>query len=109
MIDILDGKLLYDKVDGMRKERGWTIYELAKNAAVSPVTIYNWRDRHSLPTLALLEAICAAFRITVVDFLTDDEERAVLNEEQRELVRLWNGLTAPKKKVLLDLMKTLNS
>ena len=35
MLDLLDGKELYGKVDSLRAERGWTIYELAKQAGVS--------------------------------------------------------------------------
>ena len=39
MLNLLDGKEIYDKVDALRKKKGWTIYELAKNAGVAPTTI----------------------------------------------------------------------
>lgn len=107
MLDLLDGKQIYDKVDALRLEKGWTIYELAKKAGVAPTTIYNWRDRLSSPTLSLLEAVCSAFKITVIDFLLNEDELTALTEEQKELIRLWNTLTSAQKKSILNLMKSI--
>ncbi|MCI8499673.1 MAG: helix-turn-helix transcriptional regulator [Clostridia bacterium] len=107
MLDLLDGKQIYDKVDALRLEKGWTIYELAKKAGVAPTTIYNWRDRLSSPTLSLLEAVCSAFEITVIDFLLNEDELMALTEEQKELIRVWNTLTGAQKKSILNLMKSI--
>ncbi|MCM1439746.1 MAG: helix-turn-helix domain-containing protein [Roseburia sp.] len=81
MLDILDGKEIYKKVDDLRLGKGWTIYELAKKAGVSPTTIYNWRDRGSSPTLALLDAVCSAFEISVISLLINEEDLSALSEE----------------------------
>lgn len=107
MLDLLDGKEIYDKVDSLRLEKGWTIYELAKKAGVAPTTIYNWRDRLSSPTLSLLEAVCSALEITVVDFLLNEDELIALTEEQKELMRLWNTLSCEQKKSIINLMKSM--
>lgn len=107
MLDILDGKVIYDKVDALRLEKGWTIYELAKKAGVAPTTIYNWRDRLSSPTLSLLEAVCSAFEITVIDFLLNEDELIALTEGQKELMRLWNTLSSEQKKSIINLMKSM--
>lgn len=107
MLDLLDGKQIYDKVDALRLEKGWTIYELAKKAGVAPTTIYNWRDRLSSPTLSLLEAVCSAFEITVIDFLLNEDELMALTEVQKELIRVWNTLTGAQKKSILNLMKSI--
>lgn len=107
MLDILNAKEIYDKVDALRIKRGWTIYELAKEAGVSPTTIYNWRDRLSSPSLSLLDSVCYAFGITVIDFLLDEEELTSMTDEQRELIRLWNTLSAEQKKSILNLMKSM--
>ncbi len=107
MLDLLNGKEIYDKVDALRLAKGWTIYELAKNASVAPTTIYNWRDRLSLPTLSLLEAVCSAFKITVIDFLLDEDELTSLTEEQKEVMRLWNTLSGEQKKSIISLMKSM--
>lgn len=107
MLDLLDGKAIYNKVDAIRLQKGWTIYELAKQAGVAPTTIYNWRDRCSSPTLSLLEAVCSAFEISVIDFLMDEDELMALTEEQQEVILVWNTLSNEKKKSILNLMKTI--
>lgn len=107
MLDILDGNEIYKKVDALRLEKGWTIYELAKKAGTSPTTIYNWRDRGSSPTLGLLDSICSAFEISVLNLLINEDDLTALTEEQRELVNLWNTLSADQKQSIISLMKTM--
>ncbi len=105
MLDLLNGKEIYDKVDALRLAKGWTIYELAKNAGVAPTTIYNWRDRLSSPTLSLLDAVCSAFEISVIDFLSDGSEFET--SEEKELIQLWNTLSREQKKSIINLMKSM--
>ncbi len=107
MLDLLDEKEIYNKVDNLRLKKGWTIYQLAKEAGIAPTTIYNWRDRLSSPSLSLLDAVCSAFGITVIDFLLDEDELMSLTEEQKEVMRLWNTLTNEQKKSILNLMKSM--
>lgn len=107
MLDLLDGKEIYDRVDALRLEKSWTVYELAKKAGVAPTTIYNWRDRRSSPTLSLLDAICSAFNMTVVEFLSDTDDLVALSQEQREVLRLWGALTSEQRKSILALMKSM--
>ncbi len=107
MLDLLNGKEIYDKVDALRLEKGWTIYELAKKAGIAPTTVYNWRDRQSSPTLSLLDAICSAFNISVIDFLLDADDLMALTDEQKEVIRLWNTLSSAQKKSILNLMKSM--
>ncbi len=106
-MDLLNNKEIYEKVDALRLKHGWTIYELAKKAGVAPTTIYNWRDRLSSPTLSLLEAVCSAFEISVIDFLLDEDELMALTEEQKEVMRLWNTLSSEQKKSIISLMKSM--
>lgn len=106
MIDILDSKALYNRVESLRNERGWSVYELASKAAISPMTLYHWRDRQSLPTLTLLDAICSAFKITLFEFLSDSTEESMpLNEEQRNVLMLWSKLTTEQKQHILGIMQ----
>ncbi|MDE5592337.1 MAG: helix-turn-helix domain-containing protein [Clostridiales bacterium] len=107
MLDLLNGKELYDKVDSLRLEKGWSIYELAMKAGISPTTIYNWRDRLSSPTLSLLDAVCFAFGISVVDFIMNGDELTALTDEQKEVIHLWNKLSDEQKKLITNLMKSM--
>lgn len=107
MLDLLNGKELYDKVDSLRLENGWSIYELAMKAGISPTTIYNWRDRLSSPTLSLLDAVCFAFGISIVDFIMNGDELTALTDEQKEVIHLWNKLSDEQKKLITNLMKSM--
>ena len=107
MLDILNNKEIYDKVDKLRLKKGWTIYELAKKAGISPQTLYNWRNKLSSPSLSLLDAVCYAFGISVIDFLLDEDELLTLTQEQKELMNLWNTLSSEQKKSIISLMKSM--
>lgn len=107
MIEITDPKAVYAKIESLRMERGWTNYELAKRASISQTAIRHWRDGEALPSLALLDAVCSAFEISLIDFLTDDEEKIALTPEQRELIDLWNQLSAEQRESVLRLMKSM--
>ena len=107
MLDLLNNKEIYEKVDKLRQQRGWTVYELAMKAGISPQTLYNWRNRLSSPSLTLLDAVCYAFGITVIDFLLDNDELVNLTNEQKELMSLWNTLSAEQKKSIITLMKSM--
>lgn len=107
MLDLLDNKEIYNKVDSLRMKKGWSIYELAKRAGVAPTTIYNWRDRLSSPTLSLLDAVCSSFEITVIDFLLNEDELIALSEEQKQLMSLWNKLSSEQKKSIINLIKSM--
>lgn len=98
MLDLSSEEAVYQRIDQLREERGWTIYELAKRAGTQSNTIYHWRDRKSAPSLAMLQAICDAFGITPVEFLqgkgtqrsqeeTFAELLGWLNEEQRAALK----------------------
>ena len=108
MIDISDGKAIYKVIDSLRLEKGWTIYELAKKANVSPTTIYNWRDRGSSPTLALLDSLCTELGVTVVDVFMSKDELRELTGDKKELIVLWNTLSSEQRKSIINLMKSIN-
>ncbi len=107
MLDLLNNKEIYEKVDALRVKKGWTLYELATKAGISPQTLYNWRNRLSSPSLSLLDAVCYAFGITVIDFLLDEEELINVTNDQKELVRIWNTLSADQKKSVMNILKSM--
>ena len=103
MIDVLDNRVIYAKIDALRQERGWTIYQLAKKASISQTAIRNWRDGNISPSIASLEAVCSAFEISLIGFLTDDEDIA----ENKELLELWHCLNPSQQKNIINLMKSM--
>lgn len=66
------------RIDGLRKDRGWTKYKLAEESMIAQSTMANMFLRKTLPSLFTLNQICEAFGITLSEFF--DESPKVLEE-----------------------------
>lgn len=95
------------KIEKLRKERGWSKYELAKRSNVAPTTLSSMQRQNSLPTTPTLEAICKAFGITMAQFFADGNLPVDLTDEQRQMLEKWNSLDEKQKKALLNLMDSM--
>ena len=96
-----------EKIQQLMRERGWTIYELAKRSGLSPTTISNMYRRNAQPTIPSLEAMCRAFGITMSQFFLEDGEAEALLDEHRELLRHWASLSPEQKELIFALMKNM--
>ena len=101
---MFDAEKIFEKVDKMRLSRGWSYYRLSELSGMSMTTIYSWRDRKSLPTLATLNAIGEAFDVDPIVFLVEDGAATVYAEEERELLTRWSALNKEQKKSLMHLL-----
>lgn len=95
------------RIRQLLEERGWTEYRLSKESGLAQTTISNIFKRNTEPTIPTLEAICVGFGITLAQFFSDGTA-VELTQEQRDLFDRWVSLTAEQKKVLYDLIKTMN-
>lgn len=93
---------ILERIDELRKERGWSINYLAMEAELTQSTINNIYTRHTEPKISTLRAICNAFGITLAEFF--DEEHS----SDAELLRYVNTLSKESKQALLTLLKTVN-
>ena len=94
------------RIRELMEERGWTDYRLAKEANLSHSTVTNMFNRNNAPTLPTLEAVCQAFGITLVQFVANEDEMT-LTEEQQMLFAKWSTLTERQKQILLELMDAI--
>lgn len=62
------------KIDEMRKQRGWSVNNLAMEAMLTQSTVNNIFVRHSEPKLSTLRAICNAFGISLSQFFKEEDE-----------------------------------
>lgn len=95
------------RIKQLMDERGWTEYKLAKEANLSHSTVSNMFNRNNAPTLPTIEAVCAAFGITLAQFFSDGDGHAEMTEEQRNLFSKWSTLSDEQKEALLHLMNTI--
>lgn len=80
----------------LRKERGWSMYRLSKEAGIPQSTLTNLYKRGNDPTIPTLEAICRAFGISLGQFFSADNSTA-LTKDQEELLALYLKLPPVKK------------
>ena len=95
------------RIRQLMEERGWTDYRLAKEANLSHSTVTNMFKRNNAPTLPTLEAVCAAFGITLSQFFSEGNNATEITEEQRALFAKWSTLSEKQKEALLKLIDTI--
>ncbi len=93
-----------EKIDGLRKARGWSVNYLAMEAMLTQSTLNNLYTRKAEPKLSTLRALCDAFGITLSEFFADESE---LNSADEELVMLVRTLPPEQKRALSVWLKSL--
>lgn len=93
------------KIEELRFQRGWSMYELAQEAGITQSTLTSMIKRGSPPKIDTLECICDAFGITLSQFFMEDEQMEILNKSEKELVSLFRKLQEKKQQALIDLLK----
>lgn len=96
-IDIM--KVL-EKIESLRKEKGWSINYLAMESGLTQSTLNNLYSRNTEPKISTLRAICGAFGISLSDFFKEEA-----NED--ELTRRVKSLSQENKTALLQLLKNI--
>ena len=98
-----------EKIEKLRKERGWSINNLAMEALLTQSTLNNLYARKAEPKLSTLRAICNAFGISLAEFFADDAEEK--KEEtlsiDAEIIRYVVYLNKEQKTALLVLLKSM--
>ena len=89
-----------EKIDMLRKEKGWSINYLAMESGLTQSTLNNLYSRKTEPKISTLRAICGAFGITLSEFFKEEE-----NED--ELIRRVKTLSQENKTALLQILKNL--
>lgn len=88
-----------DKIDKLRRERGWSVNNLALEAMLTQSTVNNLFNRRNEPKLNTLRAICDAFGITLAEFFAEEMS------EEDELNYLVRRLDDDQKQALLTLLR----
>lgn len=92
-----------ERIDQLRKERGWSVNYLAMEAMLTQSTLNNLYVRRTEPKLSTLRAICGAFGITLAEFFADAEGG------DDELIRRVKALPPEAKQGLLTFLQELQN
>ena len=99
------------RVKKLLKDRGWTIYKLAKETGLAYSTIVNPMKRNTAYPVPTIEKICVALGITVADFLEGRREveytGAVLSYDEQNVVELYRRLSKKNKTLVLGFIQGL--
>lgn len=89
-----------EKIETLRKEKGWSINFLAMESGLTQSTLNNLYTRKTEPKISTLRAICGAFGITLAEFFKEEEH-------EDELIRRVTRLSQENKQALLQIVKNL--
>ena len=97
---------ILEKIEFYRKKRGWSQYKLAIESGLTQSTLSNMFARKTLPSITTLSNICDALGITLSEFF-DNENNAVLQNDELELLSNYRKLTDKQKKAIKSLCEDL--
>lgn len=95
---------IIEKIDELRKERGWSIYKLSLESGVAQSTLATMRQRKTPLKIDSLQCICEAFEITLAQFFLEDENVEILSEQESTLIEKYRALPAEKRNAILSLI-----
>lgn len=92
------------KIDELRKLKGWSRSKLAKEAGLSETTVYNWYNENDFtPSRKAIEYVCAALEVPVAEIYSDvDIDK--LSPQQIRLLELFNKVPDARKEAVIDIM-----
>lgn len=92
------------KIDELRFQRGWSMYELAQETGITQSTLTSIMSRGNPPKIETLRSICDAFGITLAQFFMEEETLEVLSKDEKMLLSLYRKLSDEKQAALLKLL-----
>lgn len=92
------------RIRRMLDERGWSLYQLAKEAGMPKSTLTNMFARNTQPTMYNIEKICEAFGVPVGYFFESEPtivpDAFVLNTEEQHFLEVFRSLPNQKRTLL---------
>ena len=92
------------KIEELRFQRGWSMYELAQEAGITQSTLTSMISRGTPPKIDTLQSICDAFGITLAQFFIEEETLEVLSKDEKKLLALYRKLSDEKQIALIKLL-----
>lgn len=99
MIDILQ------KITEQREARNWSLAHLSFQAGLPLSTVSSWYTGKVTPSVFSLEKICGAFGMSLAQFFSEGNYRA-LDPIELELLKNWELLSPNQKNAVLELLRS---
>lgn len=96
-----------ERIDILRKDRGWSRMDLAHEVGISYTAIKNWyNDKNHMPSLRVIDEVCITFNISKAQLFADAEIDN-LREDQIALLELYERMSDKQKKNVLEIIKNI--
>jgi|SRR5690554_6909663 transcriptional regulator with XRE-family HTH domain len=94
-----------DKITQLRKQKGWSQTELAKQISASREAIGKYERNEALPSVETAKKIANAFGVTL-DFLVDDATTPSLDKETVKRINDIQEMDSTTKTILFNVIDT---
>lgn len=98
-----------EKFQEIRKRKNISVYRLAKISGISENHIHNIEKDISQPSLYVLKKLLEPMGITITEFLNGDLQTYYPSDFERELLESVRALTDEQARIVLELIKKMNS
>ncbi len=78
---------------------------MAQEADIPYGTLAAMFQRGTPPKVDTLQSICNAFGITLSQFFLENEESEILNENEKEMLKVFRRLSPKQQKALIDVFE----
>ena len=96
-----------EKITKIRKQKGWSLSKLARQAGLTTTTVYNWyNDKNATPSRDSIEDVCVAFGISIAEFYADIEMDN-LTEKEIRLLELFRKIPEKEQEKALSMLELL--
>ncbi len=95
---------LIARIEELLAQRGWSKYQLAKEANLSQSTISSMINRGNNPAVSTIESCCKAFGITMAEFFDVDLQDKEFSLEERRLIHDWRNLSPEMKNAVQQMI-----
>jgi len=94
-----------ERINELRKNRGWSIYKLAEESGITQSTLANMFTRKSNPSIPTLIQLCEAFGITLSQFFDDKELE--YSDDELMLLSNYKKLNEKEKHIINSLIDNI--
>lgn len=97
-----------ERIDELRKMRGWSVNYLAMEAMLTQSTLNNLYLREAEPKISTLRAICDAFGISLTEFFSGMEDDAAEEKTVNgEIIKRVSLLSDEQRSAFLVLLRAI--
>lgn len=96
---------IVDRIDRLRTEHGFSMYQLAMKANIPENTLKHIYKKQNYPNFYTIQRICEAFEITAAEFFLYETSSVKFSESEIELLHNFGKLKPESQAVLCELIK----